>query len=64
MSELKEALRDTKRKLKQVGDDVRSMVNTLRPEEPLLAKTRKIFGNPVRKRLRRRLDRHRIKKEE
>jgi len=64
MSELKEALRNTRRKLKEVSDQIRETVNIVRPEEPLTRKTRKILGNPIRRRLRRRLEKHRTKREE
>jgi len=55
MSELKKALNETKKKLRDVADEIRETVNIVRPEEPLTRKTRKILGNPIRRRLRRRI---------
>jgi len=62
-SELRRALRETKNKLREVSSEIRGMVSTLRPEEPIISKTRKIFGNPLRKRIRRRIERYRAKEE-
>jgi hypothetical protein len=63
-SELRRALRETKETLRQVGDELRGMVNAVRPEEPLTKKTRKILTSPIRRRLRRRLESYRRKREE
>ena len=64
MSELKKALNETKKKLRDVADEVRETVNIIRPEEPLISKTRKILGNPIRRRLRRRIYKRREGEEE
>lgn len=63
MSEVKAALRETKKKLSDVVGEVKGMVDSLRPEEPLLRKTRHILGSPVRRRVKRRLSKYRAKRE-
>jgi len=64
--DLKKALKDTKQRLRELVDDVRETMNTIRPEESLLRKTRKTLTSPIRRRIQRRVGKQRIrnKKEE
>lgn len=63
-SELRRALRETKAKIRKVGDELRGTVNVIRPEKPLTTKTRKLLTSPIRRRLRRRIESYRRKREE
>jgi len=61
MSDLRRAVDDTKKRLRDVGEEVRSLINTVRPEESF---GQKVIGNPIRRRIERRRERRQRRREE
>ena len=52
--DVKKALKTAKGNLQSVVEEVKDTIATIRPEEPLLKKVRKVLPKPIRRRIKRR----------
>ena len=55
--DLKEAVKKARGELNNLSDEIKTTVDVIRPEEPILRRVRKSLPKPLRKRLRKRIDR-------
>jgi hypothetical protein len=54
---LKEAVRKARQELSSLSDEIKTTVNVIRPEEPVLRKVRRSLPKPLRRRVRKKIDR-------
>lgn len=55
--DLKEAVRKARQELSSLSDEIKTTVNVIRPEEPVLRKVRRSLPKPLRRRVRKKIDR-------
>jgi len=55
--DLKEAVKKARGELSSLSGEIKTTVDVIRPKEPLLRKVRKNFPKPLRRRVRKRIDR-------
>jgi len=55
--DLKEAVKKARGELNNLSGEIKTTLNVIRPKEPVLRKVRKNLPKPLRRRLRKRIDR-------